>query len=95
MNGFEVDFGVLDGIANILGNASANVDDLGRSVPSTPDAGDGSPAMAGILAHLLENACTLILGLAGASEDVTLTNSAYQQMDHAAHEEIQRATGER
>jgi len=84
LNGFGVDYGVLDGIANTLRDASTDVDALGNSVPHTPDAGEGTPAVAGILAYFVRNAATLVLGTAGAGDDVASTSAAYRRMDHAA-----------
>lgn len=40
MSGHEVDDGVLDGIANTLQGAGADLDELSQSVPDPPDAGE-------------------------------------------------------
>lgn len=93
MNGYEADLGVLDSIVRALRNASADVDGLGHSVPNTPDAGDGTPAVVGILAHLVENASTLVLGAAGAADDVASAAITYRESDNAARSEIYRAFG--
>ncbi|GAA2781724.1 hypothetical protein [Saccharopolyspora taberi] len=93
MSGFEVDPGVLDGISSRLQNASADVDALGKAVPGPPDAGDGGPAVTGILAHLVENASALVLGLAGAGDDITETNKTYQAQDAAAGYELHKTSG--
>ncbi len=95
MSGPKVDHDVLDGIAGTLRNASSDVDKLGNSVPGTPDAGVGTPAVAGILAHLVENASALVLGAAGAGDDVASANGSYREQDHAAGEDVKRAAGER
>jgi len=94
MSGPEVDYGVLEGISSKLRNASSDVDALGNSVPGTPDAGDGTPAVTGILAHLVENASALVLGAAGAGDDVASANAGYQGQDQAAGEDVQKAAGE-
>ncbi|GAB3502675.1 hypothetical protein [Amycolatopsis cihanbeyliensis] len=95
MSGPEVDYGTLDGIASTLRNASTDVDALGNSVPGTPDAGDGTPAVTGILAHLVENASALVLGAAGAGDDVASAKQRYQEQDGVATEDVQRAGGAR
>lgn len=95
MSGFELDPGVLDGIARTFHNGSADVDALGNSVPGTPDAGDGTPAVTGILAHLVENASALVLGMAGAGDDVAEASKTYQAQDTTAGEELQKASGEK
>lgn len=91
MSGPEVDFGVLDGITGTLRGASSDVDSLGESVPGSPDAGLGTPAVTGILAHLAENATSLVLGAAGAADDVASANTAYQAQDSAAREDVHNA----
>lgn len=95
MTGPKVDHDVLDGIASKLRNASSDVDALGNSVPGTPDAGDGTPAVTGILAHFVENASALVLGAAGAGDDVASANKGYREQDHAASEGVQKAAGGR
>ncbi|PRX44545.1 hypothetical protein B0I33_11154 [Prauserella shujinwangii] len=91
MSGHDVDYDVLDGIASTLRNASADVDALGNSVPGTPDAGDATPAVTGILAHLVENASAFVLGAAGAGDDVASANAAYRDQDAAARDDVHNA----
>lgn len=93
MKGFEVDPHALESIANTFHNASTDLDALGKSVPGTPDAGDGTAAVTGILSHLVENASSLVLGMAGASDDVTEVNKTYEEQDAAASAELQKASG--
>lgn len=94
MSGIEVDQGVLEGIAKTFHDASTDLDALGKSVPDAQDAGDGTPAVIGILAHLVENASSLVLGMAGAGDDVTEVNKTYEEQDAAASEELRKASGE-
>ncbi|MFC0112852.1 hypothetical protein [Kibdelosporangium aridum] len=74
----EVDAGVLDGIASTLRRASMDVDALGNSVPAAPDGGDGTPAVLGIVARLVDNAGQLVIGAAAAAEAVAKGNALYQ-----------------
>lgn len=39
MSGHDADFGVIDGIARTLRNASSDLDKVGNSILATPDAG--------------------------------------------------------
>lgn len=64
MSGPEVDYDTLDSIASNLRDASSDVDALGNSVPGATDAGDATAAVTGILAHLVKNASSLVLGAA-------------------------------
>lgn len=91
--GFEVDPGVLDGIASTLRNASADVDALGSSVPGTPDAGLGTAAVAGILAHLTANAGQLVVGAGAAGDEVADAARKYQELDAQAREDLHNASG--
>ena len=89
------DFGVLDGIASTLRHASSAVDGLGNSVPGTPDAGDGTPAIVGILARLVDNAGQLVIGAAAAGDDVAKAKGAYQKNESDAANDVRNATGAR
>jgi hypothetical protein len=91
--GPEVDYGVLDGIASALRNASSAVDATGNSVPGTPDAGDGTPAITGIMARLVDNAGQLVIGAAAAADAIVETNVAYQENDAAAANDVSNVPG--
>ncbi|MGA6165682.1 hypothetical protein [Amycolatopsis magusensis] len=93
MSGYEVDPGVLDGIASTLRDASSDVDSLGASAPGTPDAGDGTPAITGILARLVDNAGQLVIGAAAAGDAVAQGNAGYDSNEAAAGADLQNATG--
>jgi hypothetical protein len=80
-SGFEADPGVLDGITRTLTHASADLDSIGNSMPGTPDGGDGTPALAGIMAHIIDNAGQLVIGAAAAGDAVTSTKANYQNRD--------------
>lgn len=86
MTGYEVDPGVLKGIAGTLRNASSDLDQVGNSVPEIPEAGDATPALAAILAQLTDNAGQLVLGLAAAGESVSSAGTRYADDDAAARD---------
>lgn len=89
----EVDAGVLDGIASTLRRTSAEVDAVGNSVPAAPDAGDGTPAIVGIMARLVDNAGQLVIGAAAAAEAVAKGNSRYQENEAATAGNLNNAGG--
>lgn len=95
VSGHEVDHGVLDGIASTLRNASSSLDSVGNSMPGTPDAGDATAAITGIMARIVDNAGQLVIGAAAAGDAVATANAAYQKNDAAAKEDLQRAYGPR
>ncbi|MGH3451391.1 MAG: hypothetical protein ACRDQW_11845 [Haloechinothrix sp.] len=86
MSGHEADPGVIDGVARTLRNAGTQLDEIGGSVPATPDAGDAGPAIATILAQLTDNAGQLVLGLAAAGDTVATASSQYADDDAAARD---------
>ena len=81
-------------LSRTLTDASESLDTVGRSVPGTPDAGMATPIVTAVLAHMVDNASELMLGLAGAGDDVTEANQTYQENDAAARDELRKATGE-
>lgn len=94
MSGFYVDHTVLDSISSTFSDASGALDGVGRSIPGTPDAGVGAAAVTAVVAHLVENASSLVLGLAGAGDDVDEANRTYKDNDAAATDELRKAVGE-
>lgn len=93
--GQEVDHGVLDGIARTLRSASSHVEALAGSVPATPDAGDGTAAIASILGKLVDGAGRLVVGAAAAGDAVAQGNATYVEGDAAAREAVLRSGGAR
>ncbi|MEC3977960.1 hypothetical protein [Amycolatopsis sp. H20-H5] len=91
----QADFGVMDGIASTLRHTSSAVDGLGNSVPGTPDAGDGTPAIIGIMARLVDNAGQLVIGTAAAGDAVIEGKGAYQQNEASAANDVRNAPGAR
>ncbi|TDC99751.1 hypothetical protein E1181_28960 [Saccharopolyspora terrae] len=94
MSGFYVDHTVLASISSTFSDASSALDGVGKSIPGTPDAGVGTPAVAAVVAHLVENASSLVLGLAGAGDDVSEANRTYKDNDASATDELRKAVGE-
>lgn len=94
MSGFYVDHAALDSIRKTFSDASSALDGAGKSIPGNPDAGVGTPAIAAVVAHLVENASSLVLGLAGAGDDVGAANSTYKSDDAKATDELRNAVGE-
>lgn len=84
MNGFKVDPGVLEGIAKTLRDAAQDLDKAGETVPRTPDAGDATPAIAAIMAQLVDNAGQLVLGLTAASDAAANAGTSYLETDSEA-----------
>lgn len=94
MSGFQVDHDALDTISKTLTDASESLDRVGKSVPGTPDAGMATPVITAVLAHMVDNASALVLGLAGAGDDVTESNQTYQEHDATAGDDLRKAIGE-
>lgn len=86
MSGHDADFGVIDGIARTLRNASSDLDKVGNSILATPDAGDATPALAAILAQLSDNAGQLVRGLAAVADTVSAASAQYNEDDAAARD---------
>lgn len=84
MTGFTVDPGVLEGITTTLRGAAQDLDEAGETAPRTPDAGDATPAVAAIMAQLVDNAGQLVLGLAAASDAVANAEASYVETDSDA-----------
>ncbi|MGW0522339.1 hypothetical protein [Crossiella sp. NPDC003009] len=83
-----VDLGVLAGVARTLRQTSADVDGLARSVPGPPDAGNATAVVTGMLARFLDNAGALVLGAAGAAEQVATGNADYAETDTQAADSL-------
>lgn len=84
MNSFKVDPVVLEGITTTLRGAAQDLDKAGETAPRTPDAGDATPAIAAIMAQLVDNAGQLVLGLAAASDAVANAGTSYLETDSEA-----------
>lgn len=93
MSGHEVDDGVLDGIANTLQGAGADLDELSQSVPDPPDAGEAGPAIAGIVAQLVDNAGQLVAGLSAMGEAIAEAGVDYAEFEASAADEFAGITG--
>lgn len=91
-DGFQVDPGVLEDIASTLRHTSNQLDSSAESAPAPPDAGKASPAVAAILAKLVENAGQLVVATAAAGDAVAKGGAAYVEQDAQARDSVQ-ATG--
>jgi hypothetical protein len=80
----RTDLPTMDSMARRLGDAAEALDAAGSESPGVPDAGDVSPIMGAAIAHLTENAGNVVLGLKGASEEVTQARQDYAARDQAA-----------
>lgn len=90
--GHRVDSGVLEDIASTLRQASDHLDNAGGSAPAAPDAGQASPAVAAILATLVDNAGQLVVATAAAGDAVAKGGQAYLDQEDEARSSIE-ATG--
>ena len=83
-----VDQNVLQTEARRLGDASARVDELAASLPSSVDGGVGTAAVLGIISIFAESGGELMSGLAGIGDALTECLARYSEQDLAAAEEI-------
>lgn len=81
-----VDHDALDGISRSLSTAGAELDGAGASAPTSVDAGLGTPAVLGILAHFAENAGQLVVAVKAAGEAVATANTGYRELDETTAE---------
>ncbi|EID52759.1 hypothetical protein [Saccharomonospora xinjiangensis] len=77
----RIDYGLLETIASALRSVSSDIDSLADSLPSSPDAGNGTAAIVVILSKFAENAGNLVVGAAAAAEAVMSAKVAYQEND--------------
>ncbi|SNR38450.1 hypothetical protein SAMN06265360_104135 [Haloechinothrix alba] len=94
MSGHGVEDGVLDGIAATLQEAGGDLDEIGRSVPDPPDAGEAGPAIVGIVSQLVDNAGQLVLGLKAMGEAIAEAGVDYADYEVRAAEELEGAATE-
>jgi hypothetical protein len=80
----KADLPTMDSMARRLSQAADALDAVGNKSPGVPDAGDVSGIMGAALAHLTENAGNVVLGLKGASEEVTQARQDYAGKDRSA-----------
>src|SRR5437899_2084963 len=79
--GTEADLPTMDSMAGRLSQSAQALDAVGKSSPSVPNAGDVSGIMGAAIAHLTGSAADLVLGLMGASEEVTRARQQYAGTD--------------
>ena len=83
-DGTDAELPVLDSIAHRLSESADGLDAVGKTAPGVPEAGEVSGIMGSAIAHLTASAGNLVLGLKGASEEVTQARQRYAGTDHAA-----------
>lgn len=83
-DGTQADLPTLDEIARRLTASADGLDSVGKSAPGVPDAGDVSGIMGAAIAHLTDNAGELVIGLKGASEEVTQARQSYAKSDQSS-----------
>jgi hypothetical protein len=82
--GTKADLPILASIASRLNQSAQTLDAVGASSPGVPNAGDVSGIMGAAVAHLTGSAGNLVLGLRGASEEVTQARQQYAGTDESA-----------
>jgi hypothetical protein len=83
-DGTQADLPTLDAIARRLTTSAEGLDSVGKSAPGVPDAGEVSGIMGAAIAHLSDNAGELVVGLKGASEEVTQARQGYAKTDQSS-----------
>lgn len=82
----DVRLAALDGIAERLSRASADLGATGSGVPTGVDAGPAAGELAAALQRLVENAANLCEGLELAAAAVERSRDAYARSDDGAAE---------
>jgi hypothetical protein len=85
----HADPAALDAMANRLRQAGDMLDSVGSNAPGTPDAGDVTALMGGLVAHLSGSAGNLVLGLREASARVSESREAYLAQDASVSQDFQ------
>ncbi|MGH3623060.1 MAG: hypothetical protein ACRDQ5_14900 [Sciscionella sp.] len=91
--GFDADPGVIDGLAGALRSGSSGLEELGGSVPGTPDAGDISADMGSLMSKLVDAAGEFSTGLAAAGDALTQTGEDYFTAEKDNKQHVSRAAG--
>ena len=76
-----VDHEALESISRGLRNACTDLDSASSTAPSGVDGGVCTPAILGILAHLLDAAGQFVVALAASSSAVADANAGYKGQD--------------
>jgi len=82
--GTNADLPALDLMASRLNQAADTLDEVGKTAPGIPKAGDVSGIMGAAIAHLTGSAGNIVLGMKGASEEVTNARKDYAAKDQSA-----------
>jgi uncharacterized protein YukE len=84
----SVDFAAMNSMASRLSQSSDVLDAVGTRSPGLPKAGEVSGIMGSAIAHLTESAGNVVLGLKGASEEVTQARQDYDGTDQSAAQSL-------
>ncbi|MFS0895956.1 hypothetical protein [Mycolicibacterium litorale] len=83
-----------DALVNIsrsLSDAGENLDAANATAPKSVDAGTGTPAILGIMAHLADNAGQLVVAVKAVSDAITSANRRYFGQDEELAESLEQA----
>lgn len=80
----RADLMAMDSMASRITQSAQALDAVGKSSPGLPNAGDVSGIMGAAVAYLAGSAGNLVLGLMGASEEVTQARKQYAATDQSA-----------
>jgi hypothetical protein len=83
-SGTDADLPTLDSIASRLNQSADALDGVGKSSPGIPKAGDVSGIMGAAISYLADSAGNIVLGMKGASEEVTNARKDYAANDQSA-----------
>ncbi|MDI6104918.1 hypothetical protein QLQ12_40665 [Actinoplanes sp. NEAU-A12] len=83
-----VDLVALETISGRLTWSANALDDIGRTVPAMPDAGDVSGIIGAAMGHLTESAANLALGMMGAGEQADAARRTYAARNQAAADSL-------
>ncbi|SFQ35372.1 hypothetical protein SAMN05421810_106250 [Amycolatopsis arida] len=86
-DGYELNPSTLEQAASALRTAGTTLDGLGGD-PGTPDAGELSGDMAGLLARFLRGASELVIGVNAAGDQVAHARNVYLEQERSAHADL-------
>jgi hypothetical protein len=87
--GIEADLPTLDSMASRLIESADALDEVGRTSPGVPKAGDVSGIMGAAIAYLTGGAGNIVLGMKGASVEVAGARKAYAAEDQSVANSLQ------
>lgn len=85
-----IDHDALNNISRSLSDAGENLDCANATAPASVDAGNGTPAILGIMPHLADNAGQLVVAVKAVSEAITSANQLYLGKDEELAESLEQ-----